>query len=126
MTQFADHVLPFTRKGLCMRQMTRDNFFTTLITIPSVWRRYLPLWCVLLLLAMTPWNTFGRDLDVDEVFTVSYTAHPTPALVLDDVRKNEETPPLYFLLTWCWAQLFGGGAVAIRTFSLLCGLLAVA
>src|SRR6266508_1136911 len=109
-----------------MRQMTRDNFFTTLITIPSVWRRYLPLWCVLLLLTMTPWNTLGRDLDVDEVFTVSYTAHPTPALVLDDVRKNEETPPLYFLLTWCWAQLFGGGAVAIRTFSLLCGLLAVA
>jgi len=88
------------------------------------WRRLLPLWCVTLMLVFAPWASFQRDMWTDEAFTASYTAHPTIGMVLEDVRKNEETPPISFLLTWAWARAFGQSVVALRLFSLLAGLLA--
>lgn len=88
--------------------------------------RLLPLWCALLLVACTPFSALGRDLWTDEAYSASYTFHPTLLGVLDDVRKNEETPPVYFILTWLWARPFGHSEVALRGFSLLAGALAVA
>jgi 4-amino-4-deoxy-L-arabinose transferase-like glycosyltransferase len=88
------------------------------------WFPYLP---VLLLLALLPFHALQqRPLWSDEAFTASYTAHPTPGLLLEDVRKNEETPPLYFLLLWGWVQLVGQSELALRLPSLLAGIAAVA
>ncbi|NJN68470.1 MAG: hypothetical protein HC884_18045 [Chloroflexaceae bacterium] len=78
------------------------------------WRRWLPLWGMLLLLATTPFSQLPRDLWTDEAFTASYTTHSTVGLVLEDVRKNEETPPLYFLLIWLWSRVAGASEVALR------------
>jgi mannosyltransferase len=87
--------------------------------------RLLPAWAALLaLLLMLAWYpAFGRDLWTDEAFSASYTQHPTVGAVLQDVRKNEETPPIYFLVIWAWARLAGSGALALRVLSLLLGVL---
>lgn len=88
------------------------------------WARWLPLGCVLLLLAFTPLGAIGRDLWTDEAYTASYTAHLSIGALLEDVRKNEETPPLGFVLFWLWARIYGSSEPALRMFSLLCGALA--
>ncbi|GAB4441118.1 MAG: hypothetical protein OHK0015_38040 [Chloroflexi bacterium OHK40] len=66
----------------------------------------------------------ARDLWTDESYTASYTFHATLGQLLEDVRKNEETPPLYFVLTWLWSRIAGHSEEALRAFSLLCATLA--
>jgi hypothetical protein len=89
------------------------------------WRRWLPFWGVLLLLVTTPFPEYQLDLRTDESFTATYTRHETPTMVLEEVRKNEETPPVYFLSIWLWSRVAGSGEVALRLPSLLCAMLAV-
>src|SRR4029078_621655 len=88
--------------------------------------RFLPIWCVLimLLLSMLSYGLFQRDLYTDEAFRTSYTAHTSIGAVLEDVRKNEQTPPVYFVVLWLWAIVAGHGEVALRVLSLLLGLAA--
>jgi uncharacterized membrane protein len=90
------------------------------------WRAFAPLLWVALLLAFAPYQSLTRDLWTDEAFTVSYTAYPSLGTVLDDVRKNEQTPPVYFTLSWLWSRVAGQSDVAQRLLSLLFGALAVA
>ena len=44
---------------------------------------------------------------------------------LHRVVSSERSPPLYYLLAWAWAQLFGTGEVGLRSLSALFGVLAV-
>jgi mannosyltransferase len=37
------------------------------------------------------------------------------------VRVNETTPPLYFVVAWLWAKVFGTGEVGLRSLSALLG-----
>jgi hypothetical protein len=90
------------------------------------WRAFAPLLWVALLLALVPYQSLARDLWTDEAFTVSYAAYPSVGMLLDDVRKNEQTPPVYFTLSWLWARVAGQSDVAQRVLSLLFGALAVA
>ncbi|MFO7167563.1 MAG: glycosyltransferase family 39 protein [Chloroflexota bacterium] len=90
-----------------------------------VLQSFLPLWCILLLLVLIPPWALGRDIWTDEAFTVSYTRHASLADVLEDVRKNEETPPLSSVLAWLWARVAGASAESIRALSLLYAVLAV-
>ncbi len=90
-----------------------------------VWQRFIPLWLVLIALAFVPYQMFSRDLWTDEAFTVTYTALADLEALIDDVRKNEETPPLYFIAVWFWARVFEPSEAAIRSFSTLCGILAI-
>src|SRR5919108_2762416 len=108
-----------------MLQTLRRNY-AALSPIRQAWQRFLPLWCVLLLLALLPFSMLQRDLWTDEAFTASYVAHPTLDMVLEDVRRNEETPPIYFLLVWLWARVAGQSEIALRAPSLLLGVLAAA
>lgn len=89
------------------------------------WSRWLPLWCALIALLLVPYPALQRDLWTDEAFTASYTGYATIGQVLNDVRKNEETPPLSFLLTWVWANMFGNSELALRLVSLISGVLAI-
>lgn len=86
--------------------------------------RLLSLWGIALALCLVAYPSMTRDFWSDEIYTVSYTAHASPADLLEDVWKNEETPPLYFLAAWLWSRPFGQGEVAMRGLSLLCGTLA--
>ena len=42
--------------------------------------------------------------------------------MLHTVAHIETTPPLYFVLIWAWAHVFGSGEVALRSFSTLAGI----
>src|SRR3954471_1775634 len=41
--------------------------------------------------------------------------------VLSTIPNSESTPPLYYVLAWLWAQLFGTGEVGLRSLSALSG-----
>src|SRR4051794_14385895 len=41
--------------------------------------------------------------------------------VLSTTPNSEPTPPLYYVLAWLWAQLFGTGEVGLRSLSALIG-----
>ena len=84
----------------------------------------LPLWAVVMLVLFTPFGSFSRDLHTDEAYTASYVTHENVSQLLEDVRKNEETPPIYFIATWLWSQIFGTGELALRSFSMVTILIA--
>jgi mannosyltransferase len=44
---------------------------------------------------------------------------------ISTVPRTESTPPVYYVLLWFWAQLFGAGEAGLRSLSAVCGVLAV-
>jgi hypothetical protein len=56
----------------------------------------------------------------DEALTVS-EIHSPLAGMLGLVLRQETTPPLYFVLAWGWADVFGSGEAALRSLSALAG-----
>ena len=61
---------------------------------------------------------------LDEATTWGIVSHGL-GHVLSTVPKTESTPPLYYVLVWLWAQVFGTGEVGLRSFSALCGTLTI-
>jgi mannosyltransferase len=57
---------------------------------------------------------------MDEALT-AYEAHLPFGAMLNTVAHVETTPPLYFVLIWLWAHLFGDGEVALRSVSTIAG-----
>lgn len=41
--------------------------------------------------------------------------------MLDRIPDSESTPPLYYVVAWLWAKLFGTGEVGMRALPALCG-----
>ena len=41
--------------------------------------------------------------------------------MLDRIPESESTPPLYYVVGWLWAKLFGTGEIGLRSLSALCG-----
>jgi hypothetical protein len=41
--------------------------------------------------------------------------------MLDRIPDSESTPPLYYVLAWLWAKVFGTGEVGMRSLPALCG-----
>jgi hypothetical protein len=56
----------------------------------------------------------------DEALTAYEAGLPLGAMI-NTVVHVETTPPLYFLLIWTWAHLFGTGEAALRSVSMLAG-----
>ncbi len=56
----------------------------------------------------------------DEVFTVDLMRESFVDM-LRTVPKTEGSPHLYYVLAWCWAQIFGTGEWGLRSFSALIG-----
>jgi hypothetical protein len=56
----------------------------------------------------------------DEALT-AYEAQLPFGAMLNTVVHVETTPPLYFILAWLWAKLFGNGAIALRSISAIAG-----
>ena len=57
---------------------------------------------------------------MDEALT-AYEAQLPFGAMINTVVHVETTPPLYFVLIWAWAHVFGNGEVALRSVSLLAG-----
>jgi 4-amino-4-deoxy-L-arabinose transferase-like glycosyltransferase len=58
----------------------------------------------------------------DEVITVARVIPGSFVHMLEEVKGSESNPPLYYVLAWAWAKLFGTGEVAMRSLSALFGL----
>jgi mannosyltransferase len=56
----------------------------------------------------------------DEALTVSEIRTPLDGM-LSLVLGQETTPPLYFVLAWGWAKVFGSGEAGLRSLSALAG-----
>jgi len=56
----------------------------------------------------------------DEALTAYEAQLPLGAMV-NTVVHVETTPPLYFVLIWAWAHVFGNGEIALRSLSMLAG-----
>ena len=57
---------------------------------------------------------------MDEALT-AYEAQLPFGAMINTVVHVETTPPLYFVLIWAWAHLFGDGEAALRSVSMLAG-----
>jgi mannosyltransferase len=60
----------------------------------------------------------------DEALTAYETRLPFGAMI-NTVLHVETTPPLYFVLIWTWAHIFGSGEIALRAVSTLAGVAVV-
>jgi hypothetical protein len=63
----------------------------------------------------------NQSLWMDESLT-AYEARLPFGAMLHTVTSIETTPPLYFVLVWGWAKVFGTSAVALRAISTLAGI----
>lgn len=57
----------------------------------------------------------------DEVITAARVISGDFADMLHKVKVSESNPPLYYLLAWGWAKLFGTGEVGLRSLTALFG-----
>lgn len=60
----------------------------------------------------------------DEATTVG-ELHRSFGGMLHAVATNESTPPLYYVVAWVWAKVFGTGAAGLRSLSALAGVAAI-
>lgn len=61
---------------------------------------------------------------LDESYTVDLVQRSFGHM-LDGVARTESTPPLFYVLAWVWAKLFGHGEAGLRSLSALFGTLTV-
>ena len=65
-----------------------------------------------------------QSFELDEAVTVGLLELDFGDM-LERIPESESTPPLYYLLAWPWAKLFGTGEVGLRSLSALMGTAAV-
>ena len=61
---------------------------------------------------------------LDEAFTILILEAPF-GRALELIPDTESTPPLYYVLAWGWAKVFGAGEVGVRSLSALFGIATV-
>jgi uncharacterized membrane protein len=69
------------------------------------------------------WEIGRQSFWYDESFTVEI-ARGSFRHVFEQVSNTESTPPLYYVLAWLWARLFGTSEAGLRSLSALLGTLA--
>jgi 4-amino-4-deoxy-L-arabinose transferase-like glycosyltransferase len=89
-------------------------------------REWWPLAAVVLLAAALRLPTLGaQSFWYDEAFTPVHVLHASLGATLRAVSRTENTPPLWYVLEWGVARLFGTGEVALRMLSALAGIATV-
>ncbi len=61
-----------------------------------------------------------QSLWLDEAFTRLLVREDLGEM-LDDLPGSESSPPLYYVVAWVWAKLFGSGEAGLRSLSALLG-----
>ncbi len=89
----------------------------------SLLRRYWPIAGILL---VASWVRFGtsRDLWIDEMTSIIQATAPNLADVVGNAPVMH--PPLYHMSLHLWMSVFGSGPLAVRSLSIVVGVLAVA
>jgi mannosyltransferase len=84
------------------------------------------LWGIVGAAVVVRFATLGhQSYDHDEAVTAWRVLRGGVGGMLSIVAHSERSPPLYYLLAWPWARLFGTGEVALRALSALIGVLTV-
>jgi hypothetical protein len=80
---------------------------------------------IVVLAAALRFATLGdQSFWTDEAVTIDLLHRPLGDL-LPAIRDSESTPPLYYLVAWVWAHVFGTGEAGVRSLSALAGTLTV-
>jgi len=100
----------------------RDETAPAAARLPGWW----PLAVITLLAALLRFSTLGlQSFWYDEAFTPVHVLHAGLGATLRGVAHTENTPPLWYLLAWADARVFGTGAIALRWPSALAGTVTV-
>lgn len=68
----------------------------------------------------------AKSVWLDEYFSAAYLDRPTLWAFIHDQRpENWEMTPLYYVLQYGWAHVFGGGIAGVRAFSIACAVATV-
>ncbi|HAL61915.1 MAG TPA: hypothetical protein DCP08_05845 [Chloroflexi bacterium] len=88
-------------------------------------KRNLALLCAILFLALAlrSFRLDGQSLWSDEGVSVALAQRDLATIARD--AAHDIHPPLYYYLLHFWVRLFGTGEIAVRSLSVLCGLLLV-
>lgn len=70
------------------------------------------------------WRIGHQGFWFDEAHTV-LLVHLSPGRMLGLLPQTESTPPLYFVVAWAWARIFGFGEAGLRSLSAVAGVLTV-
>jgi len=88
--------------------------------------RWWPLAALTVLAAALRLSTLDlQSFWYDEAFTPLHVLHPSLWATLRSVVHTENTPPLWYVLAWADARVFGTGEVALRLPSALAGIATV-
>lgn len=90
--------------------------------IKQHWRIWILL-AVAVSFGMSLWYGLQQSVWFDEAYSISLVTHSYSELV--SLTAIDVHPPLYYLLLKFWSGVFGMSEVALRSFSALCGGLAV-
>jgi mannosyltransferase len=71
-------------------------------------------------LALRLWHIGSQSYWYDESYTVDLV-HRGLGDMLATIPRTESTPPLYYLLAWVWARVFGTSEAALRSLSAVIG-----
>jgi uncharacterized membrane protein len=100
----------------------RDEAVPGAVRLPGWW----PLAAITLVAALLRFSTLGlQSFWYDEAFTPVHVLHAGLGATLRGVAHTENTPPLWYLLAWADARIFGTGAIALRWPSALAGTVTV-
>jgi mannosyltransferase len=90
------------------------------------WTERLPLevWALLFLTvlgALLRFGTLGSQSYWFDEAQVAHEVHLSFGSLMSMLGSTETSPPLYFVLAWLWAKVFGTGEVGLRSLSALAG-----
>lgn len=78
------------------------------------------------LAAVLRFSTLGlQSFHHDEIVTAGRVVRASLWHLFDKLATRESVPPLYYLLSWVWAEVSGLGAVGLRSLSALAGVATV-
>lgn len=70
------------------------------------------------------WALARQGFWYDEAIT-GWLVRTSPGQLLAAIPRTESTPPLYYLIAWVWARIFGYSEAGLRSLSLVAGVGAV-
>ena len=100
--------------------------YTTGIGAPGLSRRLPPWWPFAALIALAAAARLPtlslQSFWYDEAFTPVHVLHPSLVATLHSVVARENTPPVWYVLTWAITRALGTGVLALRLLSALAGI----
>lgn len=83
------------------------------------------IWAILVLGLLLRLISLNQSLWLDEAINVLATKHYSLIGMVTEYAQGDFHPPLYFIILWLWAKMFGISEVAVRFPSVVFGVLTI-